>query len=85
MVRLGHVHENLMIDLKLTNQKLKDRAVSILTQSSGKSVSAARRALRLSGYNPRTALIMLESGVDAGEARTKLAAARGNLRKVLGR
>jgi N-acetylmuramic acid 6-phosphate etherase len=84
MVRLGHVHENLMIDLKLTNQKLKDRAVRILTQSSGKNVPAARRALRLSGYNPRTALIMLESGVDAAEARRKLAAAHGNLRKVLG-
>jgi len=83
MVRLGHVHENLMIDLKLTNQKLKDRAVRILTQSSGKNVSAARRALRQSGYSPRTALIMLERGVKAGEARKKLAAAKGNLRKAL--
>jgi N-acetylmuramic acid 6-phosphate etherase len=85
MVRLGHVHENLMIDLKLTNQKLKDRAVRILTQSSGKNVSAARRALRQSGYSPRTALIMLKKSVNASEARRKLAAAKGNLRKALGR
>jgi N-acetylmuramic acid 6-phosphate etherase len=85
MVRLGHVHENLMIDLKLTNQKLKDRAVRILTQSSGKNVSAARRALRQSGYSPRIALIMLEKGIDAAEACKKLAAAHGNLRKALGR
>ena len=33
MVRLGHVYENLMIDMTLTNQKLRQRGLRILTES----------------------------------------------------
>jgi len=51
MVRLGHVYENLMIDAELTNEKLADRALRILAEASGKSVSAAEHALRAAGHN----------------------------------
>jgi N-acetylmuramic acid 6-phosphate etherase len=84
MVRLGHVYENLMIDLMLTNQKLRDRSLRILAEASGKNVSAAEHALRQSGHRPRVALLMLKLGVDAEKARARLALAKGNLRKALG-
>jgi N-acetylmuramic acid 6-phosphate etherase len=83
MVRLGHVYENLMIDLMLTNQKLRDRSLRILAEASGKNVSAAEHALRQSGHRPRVALLMLKLGVDAEKARARLALAKGNLRKAL--
>jgi len=84
MVRLGHVYENLMIDAVLTNEKLQERAVRILTEASGASVSAAEHALRAAGHNMRVGLVMLKLGVDAKEARKRLTAAGGELREALG-
>jgi N-acetylmuramic acid 6-phosphate etherase len=84
MVRLGHAYENLMIDAVLTNQKLHDRAVRILVEASGVSVSAAQHAMRAAGHSMRVALVMLKLGVDAAEARKKLIAASNDLRTALG-
>jgi N-acetylmuramic acid 6-phosphate etherase len=83
MARLGHVYENLMIDMMLTNEKLADRALRILAEASGKSVSAAEHALRAAGHNMRVGLVMLKLGIGAGEARKRLKAANGDLRKAL--
>jgi N-acetylmuramic acid 6-phosphate etherase len=84
MARLGHVYENLMIDAVLTNEKLHGRAVRILMEASGASVSRAEDALRVAGHSMRAGLVMLKLGVSAGAARKKLAAAQGNLRTALG-
>ncbi len=84
MARLGHVYENLMIDVKPSNQKVSDRIVRILAEASGKSLSASEHALRQSGHNLRTALVMLKLGLDARAARRKLAKAKGDLRDALG-
>jgi len=84
MVRLGHAYENLMIDALLTNEKLKHRAVRILTEASRKSVSAAEHALRAAGHNMRVALVMLKMGMGAKEARKRLAACQDDLRAALG-
>jgi N-acetylmuramic acid 6-phosphate etherase len=84
MARLGHVYENLMIDAVLTNEKLHGRAVRILMEASGASVSRAEDALRVAGHSMRAGLVMLKLGVSAGAARKKLAVAQGNLRTALG-
>jgi len=84
MVRLGHVYENLMIDVKPTNQKLIDRGLRILAEASGKKLSAAEHALRAAGHNMRVALVMLKRGVQAREAQRLLGRAGGNLRRASG-
>ncbi len=84
MVRLGHVYENLMIDVMLTNQKLRDRGLRILAEASGKDLSTSKRALRLSGHNLRVALVMLKCGLNARNARARLDLTKGNLRRALG-
>jgi N-acetylmuramic acid 6-phosphate etherase len=84
MARLGHVYENLMIDMMLTNEKLAERAVRILAEASGKSVSAAEQALRAGGHDLRVALVMLKRGIGAAEARKRLKTAGGSLRAALG-
>ena len=84
MVRLGHVYENLMIDVMLTNEKLRGRAKRILAEASGKDLSSAEHAMRQSGHNLRVALVMLRLGLDAVQARKRLASAKGNLRRALG-
>ena len=84
MARLGHVYENLMIDAKPTNEKVRRRGVRMLAETSGESVSAAEDALRQAGHSQRVALVMLKQGIGAAEARRTLAAAGGNLRAALG-
>ena len=84
MARLGHVYENLMIDVKPSNQKVSHRILRILAEASGKSMSAAEHALRQAGRNLRVALVMLKLGVGVHEAEKKLQTVRGNLREALG-
>src|SRR6267143_6430934 len=84
MVRLGHVYENLMIDMMLTNEKLEDRALRILAEASGKSVSAAEHALRSAGHDLRVGLVVLKRGVEARKAKRLIARAGENLRRALG-
>jgi N-acetylmuramic acid 6-phosphate etherase len=84
MARLGHVYENLMIDVVPRNQKLIERSRRILVEASGRDLSAAEHALRHSGHKLRVALVMLKREVSAAEARKRLRRAGGNLRKALG-
>jgi N-acetylmuramic acid 6-phosphate etherase len=84
MARLGHVYENLMIDMMLTNEKLAERAVRILAVASGKGVSAAEHAMRAAGHDLRVALVMLNLRIGQREAKRRLRVARGDLRKALG-
>jgi N-acetylmuramic acid 6-phosphate etherase len=84
MARLGHVYENLMIDMMLTNEKLADRALRILAEASGKRVSAAEHALLAAGHKMRVGLVMLKREVEAVEATKRLNAAGGDLRMALG-
>jgi len=84
MVRLGRAYENLMIDLAVTNEKLRARRLRILAGESGKSVSEAEQALRLAGHGMRVALVMLKQGVGAGKAKRLLARVHGDLREALG-
>jgi N-acetylmuramic acid 6-phosphate etherase len=84
MARLGHVYENLMIDMMLTNEKLAERAVRILMEGSGASVSAAEQAQRAGGHDLRIALVILKLRIDAAQAKKRLKAAGGDLREALG-
>ncbi len=84
MARLGHVYENLMIDVVPRNRKLIERSRRILSEASAKDVSAAEHALRQSGHKLRVALVMLKRKVSAAEAKKRLRRAGGNLRKALG-
>src|SRR5260370_16763146 len=83
MARLGHVYENLMIDMMMTNEKLAERALRILAEASGKSGSAADHALRAPGHDLRVGLVMLKLRIGATEAKKKLKEVRGDLRKAL--
>jgi len=84
MVRLGHLYDNLMIDVARTNEKLRDREKRILLEASGRDASAVEHALRQSKHNLRLALIMLKRNISAEQAKKRLTAARGQLRRALG-
>jgi len=84
MIRLGKVYDNLMVDVQPTNIKLRRRAIHILQEAAGVDPEAARCALEATGWEVKPALVMLLAGVDADEARRRLAAAEGFVRRAVG-
>jgi N-acetylmuramic acid 6-phosphate etherase len=82
MIRLGHVYNNWMVDLSMTNEKLRGRGLRILEEATGASAPEAKHALAQSG-NLRVALLMLETGMAAAEARHWLKRSAGNVRRAL--
>jgi len=83
MVRLGRVYDNWMIYVALTNKKLRRRGARILEEATGMDSSAAEHALRQTGHDLPTALIMLKTGASARVARSLLAKSGGNVRAAL--
>jgi len=83
MIRLGHVYDNWMIKVAKTNKKLRERALRNLTNATGAQVLTARHTLRQAGDNLQVALIMLKAGLNARQARLRLAATHGNLREAV--
>ena len=84
MVRLGKTYGNLMVDVRVTNEKLRDRATRIVEQVTGAPHEDAARALAQAGDDAKLASVMLHGQIGAEEARERLRAANGHLRKALG-
>ena len=84
MARLGYVYGNLMVNVHVKNKKLLERGVSVLEQAAGVSRDEARRVLKAGGNSVPVTLVMLKAQVSKAEARRRLRAARGNVRKAIG-
>jgi len=84
MVRLGKAYENLMVDLKPTSAKLRDRSQRIVAAAGRVSDREAARLLGAAGGEVKTAIVMGRRGLSPLAARRRLAAARGHVRKALG-
>ncbi len=58
MVRLGKVYGNLMVDLKATNEKLRDRSLRIVMEMTNLSRTGARRLLTRAQGKVKAAVVM---------------------------
>ena len=85
MVRLGKAYDNLMVDLRPSNAKLKDRARRIVAAAARVDGDEAGRLLSLAGGEVKTAIVMGGRGVSADGARARLSAAKGHVRRALRR
>ena len=77
MVKLGKVYGNLMVDLQVTCEKLRDRGERILMETLGVDRPDAARLLEQSGGHVKTAIVMGRLNVDAVTARKRLDAEGG--------
>jgi N-acetylmuramic acid 6-phosphate etherase len=84
MVRMGKVYENLMVDLRASNQKLRDRAARIVSTLTGASKDQSLATLDRCEGHVKVAVVMIKRGVAAEAARSLLARAQGHLRAALG-
>ena len=82
MIKIGKVYENLMIDVKPTNIKLKKRAVSIVSEIANVSEENAQKELELNGYKVKHAILKLKYNLFFDDADKLLNDFNGVLRKV---
>lgn len=83
MIKIGKTYENFMIDLKAVNEKLKDRAIRIVSQIAGVTNSEALASLLKCNWEIKTAIVMNQLKVDTDEARFELKKHGGVLRKII--
>ena len=83
MVRLGKVHGNRMVDVAVTNRKLRRRAEGIVADLVGCDAERAAALLDEADQEVKTAVLMGLAGIDAATARARLEAADGYLRAAL--
>lgn len=83
MIRLGKTYGNLMVDLQATNAKLKDRSERIVAEVCGISREEARAALTAADGSVKLAIVMRKLSLTKEDARRKLEAAGGVIRRLL--
>jgi N-acetylmuramic acid 6-phosphate etherase len=82
MLRLGRVHDGLMVDMRLSNAKLRTRAAAMVARISGAGLETATAALaRAEGNIKRASLIAL--GADPDEAAALQQKTSDNLRAAI--
>jgi N-acetylmuramic acid 6-phosphate etherase/N-acetylglucosamine-6-phosphate deacetylase len=83
MVRLGKTYGNLMVDVRPTNEKLRDRSARIVARITGNSMEESRDALESSSWKTKVAAAMLVGHVDSATANERLDLYEGRLRPAL--
>jgi len=84
MIRLGMTYSNWMINVTMTNTKLRTRGVHMLSEILGINHDDARALAERSGGRLKVAVVMGATGCSRQDAEQRLEAGNGNLRKVLG-
>jgi N-acetylmuramic acid 6-phosphate etherase len=84
MIRLGRVHEGLMVDVRATNAKLVERSKNILHRLTGRSKEEVSEALVSANGSVKVAMLLLH-GCNAEQARKLLDQSEGRLRVALRR
>ncbi len=83
MVKMGKVYKNLMVDVRATNVKLKDRSIRITMNATGLSREEAEKLYQAAGGSIKAAIVMHETGVSCGTAEKLLTESEGYVRKAI--
>ena len=83
MVKIGKTYKNFMIDVQPTNDKLKDRAIRIVSEIAEVDRIKAQKILAEANFEVKTAIIMLKFNCTYDVAKIKLKNYGGILRKII--
>lgn len=83
MIGIGKVYNNLMVDVKPTNEKLVARAKRIIQEATECSPEVAAQAFENSGHDVKLAIVMVLTDDDAAGARARLTKADGFVREAI--
>lgn len=82
-VRLGHVHDNLMVNVTADNAKLIKRATGIVARIAGCAEEHAARAMQSAGNSVKPAVLIAAGARDLSDAAQLLAESGGVVRAAL--
>ena len=82
MLRLGRVYRGMMVNMQITNAKLKRRAETMVARIAGCGEAQAAAALAEADGDIKTAALVV-LGYEKAEAASILARHKGNLRRVI--
>jgi len=83
MIKMGKVYQNLMVDLNVSNSKLKDRAISIVQIATQVDEERAAEVLKETGFDVKTAIVMLTRSIDINRAKQLIEQSNGFVRKAI--
>jgi len=84
MIKMGKVYGNLMVDLQVVNEKLRDRGTRIIEKLTHLNYKEASGILNDSGGSVKTALIMVNKSCSKIDAEKLIIKFEGNLRQIIG-
>ena len=83
MIRAGKTYGNLMVDVKATNEKLRDRARRMIAAVTGLDGADAQALLERARWHVKTAIVMHETGTTRTKAAARLRASNDSVRQAL--
>ena len=83
MVGLNKVYGNLMVDLRPTNAKLRQRSVNLTMRATGVGEELARQTLDRCGFQIKVAIVALKRGIEVAPAQALLQAVDGSVRRAI--
>jgi N-acetylmuramic acid 6-phosphate etherase len=84
MIRIGKTYGNLMVDVQMGSEKLRDRARRIITIVTGLGYEEADQLLRRAHWNVKAAIVMQKTGLPYTRALAKLRKAHDFVRDAIG-
>ena len=83
MIKLGKVYGNLMVDLKASNRKLRDRALRLIIHATGLTPAEAEIYLEGARGHVKLAILMAKRGLDRAAAQALLDRCEGRLAQAI--
>lgn len=83
MIGIGKVYNNLMVDVKPTNEKLVERSKRIIMQATEADYDTAAKFFEAADQNVKLAIVMILTDSNKADAEAKLSAANGFVKKTL--
>ncbi len=84
MIRTGKTYGNLMVDVQMDSEKLRDRARRIISAVTGLEDEAADRLLKRAKGNVKAAIVMQKTGLPYARASARLRRAHDVIRDAIG-
>ncbi|MEP6778722.1 MAG: N-acetylmuramic acid 6-phosphate etherase, partial [Gemmatimonadaceae bacterium] len=83
MIRIGKTWGNLMVDVRASNVKLKQRAQKMVMNVCGIDATAADELLARANGQVKLAIVMQSLNINATDAQQRIADARGIIRNII--
>jgi N-acetylmuramic acid 6-phosphate etherase len=84
MILTGKTYGNLMVDVQINSDKLRDRARRIVQMVTGLEGDEVEKLLKKANWNVKVAIVMQKTGLPHGKAVARLRKAKDQIRDAIG-